>query len=73
MKKVNDLARQPVMEFSDVVLDFQSASTPLSFTLRKGDFAFLRASSLALVASRRVFCCNKGIGSADYSSYREYY
>lgn len=50
MTKGSNSAKDPVLAFSDVVLDFQSASSPLSFALHEGEFAFLRASSLALVA-----------------------
>ncbi len=50
MTKSGDSARAPVVEFSDVVLDFQSASAPLRFVLHGGQFAYLRSSSLALVA-----------------------
>ncbi len=50
MNKDRETAKTPVVEFSEVVLDFQSASSPLSFVLHPGEFAFLKAEALALVA-----------------------
>lgn len=50
MTKVKGSAKPPIVEFSDMVLDFQSAASPVTFALHEGEFAFLRSSSLALVA-----------------------
>ncbi|MDF1739329.1 MAG: hypothetical protein P1U86_09225 [Verrucomicrobiales bacterium] len=50
MTEDRERAETPVVKFSEVVLDFQSASSPLSFALHQGEFAFLKAEALALVA-----------------------
>lgn len=50
MTNVSAKEQPPIIEFSEVILDLQSAASPLSFAVCEGEVAFLRAESLAFVA-----------------------